>query len=170
MKLFFLKISIFSLVPLIGFLGCDLVSNKDDGKNIPVALVALVVASNPTSSTTPPSNLSYTGSPFVFFRNAAISAKIPTVTGKVESCKSNITLPTGISLGNSCNISGTATVNQAATNYTITAANSFGSTSATISIQVKDALCGNGVIEGNEVCDDNNTTNGDGCNNTCSGS
>ncbi|WP_343327906.1 DUF4215 domain-containing protein [Leptospira levettii] len=39
-----------------------------------------------------------------------------------------------------------------------------------MSIQVKDSVCGNGVIEGNEVCDDFNTINGDGCNNTCSGS
>jgi cysteine-rich repeat protein len=29
------------------------------------------------------------------------------------------------------------------------------------------AVCGNGVIEGNELCDDGNITNGDGCDNTC---
>ncbi|WP_265352241.1 DUF4215 domain-containing protein [Leptospira soteropolitanensis] len=124
MKYSFLKKFVFSLISLVGILGCDLVSSKDDGKNIPVELVALVVATTPASPSTPPSNLSYAGTP---------------------------------------------TVNQALSNYTITAANSFGSTSATISIQVKDAVCGNGVIEGNEVCDDNNATNGDGCNNTCSG-
>ncbi|WP_279627940.1 DUF4215 domain-containing protein [Leptospira brenneri] len=36
-------------------------------------------------------------------------------------------------------------------------------------MEFKDSLCGNGIIEGNETCDDNNTTNGDGCNNACSG-
>ncbi|MBL0953452.1 MAG: putative Ig domain-containing protein [Leptospira sp.] len=157
---------LFSLVILFGILGC---LGKDNGNDLPVDLVALITASNATNSTTPPSNLSYAGNPFVFFRNAAISAKIPTFTGRVESCKSNVTLPAGISIGNTCNITGTATANQSATNYTISATNSFGSTSTTISIQVKDSVCGNGVIKGNEVCDDSNTFNGDSCNSTCSG-
>ncbi|TGM60360.1 putative Ig domain-containing protein [Leptospira vanthielii] len=169
MNHFVLKIFVFSLFPLIGFLGCDLTSGKEDAKFTPAELITLVVASNPGNSSSPPSSLSYTGSPYVFFRNTAISAKVPSVTGKVESCKSNLTFPVGINLGNTCTISGTPTANQAATNYIITAENSFGSTSAAISIQVKDATCGNGVIEGNEVCDDNNTINGDGCNNACSG-
>lgn len=29
------------------------------------------------------------------------------------------------------------------------------------------AVCGNGVIEGTEVCDDNNTVGGDGCRSDC---
>lgn len=30
-----------------------------------------------------------------------------------------------------------------------------------------ESLCGNGVIDSGEVCDDGNTANGDGCSNTC---
>jgi cysteine-rich repeat protein len=28
-------------------------------------------------------------------------------------------------------------------------------------------VCGDGLVEGNEECDDHNTTNGDGCSSTC---
>ncbi|MCW7482821.1 DUF4215 domain-containing protein [Leptospira kanakyensis] len=164
-KLFLYIVSLLFLF----FFGCDLISEKEDKKDL-TSLVAILVATNSNSANiNPPTNLSYTGSPFVFFRNAPISAKVPTAVGTIESCQTNVTMPTGISLSDSCTISGTATANKATTLYTITATNRYGTGSTTISIQVKDSLCGNGVIEGLEVCDDNNATNGDGCNNTCSG-
>lgn len=37
----------------------------------------------------------------------------------------------------------------------------------TIALRRAVAVCGNGVIEGTEVCDDNNTANGDGCRSDC---
>jgi cysteine-rich repeat protein len=31
----------------------------------------------------------------------------------------------------------------------------------------EDSVCGDGIVNGNEQCDDGNTTNGDGCENDC---
>jgi cysteine-rich repeat protein len=41
------------------------------------------------------------------------------------------------------------------------------SCSGTTSICTPIAVCGNGIVESGETCDDNNTVNGDGCSNTC---
>ncbi|WP_143464325.1 Lcl domain-containing protein, partial [Leptospira kirschneri] len=58
-------------------------------------------------------------------------------TGTVTACNSDIPLPAGLGInGTTCAISGTPTTTQAATNYTITASNAYGSTSTTISIAV----------------------------------
>jgi hypothetical protein len=106
-----------------------------------------ITATNSSGSTTatisitvniaPPSSLSYSGSPYTFTQNVAISAKTPTFSGSVSSCTSNPTLPTGLGInGTTCVISGTPSVLQSANNYTITATNSSGSTTATISIAV----------------------------------
>ncbi len=47
---------------------------------------------------------------------------------------------------------------------------SYGNPAAntTYDIRIDITQCGNGIVEGTEVCDDGNTTSGDGCNNTCS--
>ncbi|MCP5498469.1 MAG: DUF1554 domain-containing protein [Leptospiraceae bacterium] len=90
-----------------------------------------------TINADPPSALTYTGSPFTFTQNTAISTQTPTKTGTVTSCTSNPTLPNGLSIdATTCAISGTPTTAQAATTYTITASNTYGSTTASISITV----------------------------------
>ena len=106
-----------------------------------------ITASNSSGSTTAtisiavtiaaPSSLSYSGSPFTFTQNVTISPRTPTFSGSVTSCTSSPTLPTGLGInGTTCVISGTPSVLQSATSYTITASNSSGSTTATISIAV----------------------------------
>ncbi|MCB1144768.1 MAG: putative Ig domain-containing protein, partial [Leptospiraceae bacterium] len=87
----------------------------------------------------PPSSLTYPGSPFLFVQNSAIATQTPTVTGTISSCSSSPALPSGLSLNSAnCVLSGTPTVLQGAANYTITATNSTGSTSTTISIEISD--------------------------------
>jgi hypothetical protein len=83
--------------------------------------------------------LSYNGSPFTYTNGTAITPLNPVNTGgAINSCSPNIALPTGLSLSSSCVLSGTPTAVFAAANYTITATNANGSSSATISITVND--------------------------------
>ncbi|EMK25799.1 putative Ig domain-containing protein [Leptospira kirschneri] len=90
-----------------------------------------------TVNLAPPSALSYAGTPFTFTQGATITTATPSVTGTVTACNSDIPLPAGLGInGTTCAISGTPTTTQAATNYTITASNAYGSTSTTISIAV----------------------------------
>lgn len=90
-----------------------------------------------TVNLAPPSGLTYSGSPYVFVQNTAITTQTPTVTGTVTGCSASPTLPTGLSLSaTTCAISGTPTVTQAATSHTITASNAFGNTTASIDITV----------------------------------
>ncbi|PKA15712.1 putative Ig domain-containing protein [Leptospira haakeii] len=85
----------------------------------------------------PPSNLSYSGSPFTFTQFATISAISPSVTGTVTSCGTSPALPNGLGINSvNCTISGTPMVSQSAVTYTVTAGNSKGSTQTTISIEV----------------------------------
>ena len=88
----------------------------------------------------PPANLVYTGSPYTFTNGTAIITQTPTVTGTITNCTANPSLPTGLSINaTTCAISGTPTATQAATSYTITASNSGGNVTATISIVVSAA-------------------------------
>ena len=90
-----------------------------------------------TTTIVAPASLTYTGSPYSFARNTAITTQTPTLSGTPTSCTANPTLPTGLTISaTTCAISGTPTTNQAATSYTITASNSAGSTTATISIAI----------------------------------
>lgn len=84
----------------------------------------------------PPTSLNFAASPFSFPDFVTITTLTPTVTGTVTSCNSSPTLPTGLTLSNSCAISGMPTVVQANSSYTITASNSGGSTSTNIDIAV----------------------------------
>jgi|JI9StandDraft_2_1071091.scaffolds.fasta_scaffold06041_5 hypothetical protein len=84
----------------------------------------------------PPTSLTYTGSPYSFPDFVTITTITPTITGTVTSCNSSPTLPTGLTLSNSCAISGMPTVVQSNSSYTITASNSGGSTSTNIDITV----------------------------------
>jgi len=84
-------------------------------------------------------NISFAGSPFEYTLNAAIAALTPTNTGgTVVSCESNPTLPAGLTLSNTCVVTGTPTVLATAADYTIIATNSAGSDSKSINITVKD--------------------------------
>jgi hypothetical protein len=85
----------------------------------------------------PPSALTYTGSPYSYTQNSAITTNTPTVTGTVTSCSAAPALPAGLSINaTTCAISGTPTGTQAATAYTITASNAFGNTTANVNISV----------------------------------
>jgi hypothetical protein len=86
-------------------------------------------------------SISYSGSPQTFIRNQATAGWAPANSGgTVESCSSNPPLPTGLSLSNTCAISGTPTVISSAANYAITATNTGGTSTATVSIAVQDEL------------------------------
>jgi hypothetical protein len=86
-----------------------------------------------------PTGLTYSLNPAVYIQNAAITTNTPSVTGTVTSWTvSSGSLPTGLSLGGTGNITGTPTTLQAATNVTIRATNSGGYTECTLSIAVKN--------------------------------
>lgn len=85
-----------------------------------------------------PSSLSYASSPMSLIKDAAISAKSPTVSGgAVTSWSVSPSLPAGLSLNGSTGvITGTPTVASSQSSYTVTASNSGGSTTASIQIAV----------------------------------
>ncbi len=87
----------------------------------------------------PPSALSYAGNPFTFTKNTSVGTINPTVTGTVTGCNASPTLPTGLSISATCVITGTPTALQTTgVNYTITASNTGGSTTANINITIND--------------------------------
>ena len=85
---------------------------------------------------TPPTGLSYGAASFTLSQLALVN--IPAaVSGTVTSCTSSPALPAGLTLtALNCNIAGTPTTVQGAASYTITAANSTGTVSTTISITI----------------------------------
>jgi hypothetical protein len=86
---------------------------------------------------TAPSNLSYSTNPAQYTVNSSITQNVPTVSGTPVSYSVTPTLPTGLNLNSSTGvISGTPTVLTAAENYTVTASNSLGSTTAIVNISV----------------------------------
>jgi gliding motility-associated-like protein len=105
-----------------------------------------VTAENSTGLTTfdiditvriaPPSGLSYFG-PNIFEERVPITTLLPTVSGVVANYTVNPFLPEGLGIDPSTGaISGTPTLSKSATNYTITASNTTGSTGATTNITV----------------------------------
>ena len=88
-----------------------------------------------------PSSLSFSSNPLVLVKNSAMTTQTPTISGGItETCSISPAIPTGLSLDStSCAISGTPTVNQSSTFYTITASNIAGSTSTSINIAVVDS-------------------------------
>ncbi len=88
----------------------------------------------------PPSSLTYAANPVVYTMGRPISANIPHSLGDSPTAYSVApALPSGLTLDAvSGVINGTPTVASPATAYTVTAANSLGSTSATINITVKN--------------------------------
>ncbi|MFO1480915.1 MAG: putative Ig domain-containing protein [Turneriella sp.] len=88
------------------------------------------------AAVTAPSGLSYGAKTITLAQNVAVS-KSASVTGSVASCSVAPALPPGLALDSTtCSISGTPTTTQAATSYTVTAANSAGSTTASVKIAV----------------------------------
>ena len=84
-----------------------------------------------------PSGLSYTPSSITGTVGTAISSLSPSVTGTPTSYSVSPALPDGLSLSTSTGvISGTPTVVAALATYTVTASNSGGSTTATVTIAV----------------------------------
>lgn len=93
-----------------------------------------------TGTVSPPSSLTYTGSPYTYTVGTAITTVTPTITGTVTSCTANPTLPTGLSIiATTCAISGTPNAVSTVTSYSITASNSGGSVTVSISITVNAA-------------------------------
>ena len=90
----------------------------------------------------PPATLSYTTSTAVYTKGAIIALNNPTSTGgAVASYGVSPALPTGLSLSIASGIiSGTPTAMAPTASYTVTASNPAGSTTATLTITVKDAL------------------------------
>jgi len=88
----------------------------------------------------PPSTLSYTTSSAVYTKGTAITANSPTSTGgAVASYSVSPSLPAGLSLSTVTGaISGTPTAVTAMASYTVSASNSAGSATVTLSITVND--------------------------------
>lgn len=90
-----------------------------------------------------PSGLTYNTLTAVYNRTFAISTNAATVIGTVDSFTVSPALPAGLSLNKSTgSITGTPTAISAAANYTVTARNHAGSTTATLSIAVQDPISG----------------------------
>ena len=87
-----------------------------------------------------PSVITYSGSPFTLTNGVAMSADVPTSSGgAVDSWSISPTLPAGLTFDTATGeISGTPTVISPLTTYTITAMNTGGSDSATITLEVND--------------------------------
>lgn len=110
-----------------------------------------VTATNSGGSTTttltitvidvPPTNLSYTNSPVVYTKGVVVAANVPANSGgtvTAYSCSSP--LPAGLSLdAMSGVISGTPTVLSPESDYLVTATNTGGATTASLTITVNDA-------------------------------
>ena len=112
-----------------------------------LALASLVACgggnsgSSGSTATQAPSSLAYPDNPAVCTKGIAIPNDAPTNSGgKVTSYSVSPSLPAGLSLNASTGvISGTPTTLSAVASYTVTASNSSGSTTASLSITVNDA-------------------------------
>ena len=91
----------------------------------------------------PPSALSYTPALASGTVGTPISSLMPTVTGTVASYEVSPALPLGLSLDTSSGvISGTPSAAASSSDYTVTATNGTGSTTATVTIEVVAAPVG----------------------------
>jgi hypothetical protein len=84
----------------------------------------------------PPSALSFGTIPTEFTAGFAISSITPTYTGTVTSCSSSPPLSAGLTLSDTCVLSGTPTTPTGSATYTITATGPGGSTDTTITFAV----------------------------------
>jgi len=82
-------------------------------------------------------NIAYSGSPFTFNKDVAISSITPSNSGDSATWSASPSLPSGLNIDSSTGvISGTPTATSSSASYVITATNSGGSDTATISITV----------------------------------
>jgi hypothetical protein len=117
-----------SATAVAGYLVTASNSQGSDTETVRITVNASLVA---------PTNLSYTVSSAVYGVGTAITPNNPTVTGTVTTYSVNPTLPPGLSISASTGvISGTPTAVAAAANYTVTASNSAGNTTAVLNITV----------------------------------
>ena len=89
-----------------------------------------------------PSGITYSGDPFSLTKDSTVSATPPTYSGgAVTSWSVSPSLPTGLTLDPSTGaITGTPTDITPSATYTVTAANSGGSTTVDITIEVNDVI------------------------------
>lgn len=98
--------------------------------------VGIVSEYSSASAAVAPS-ISFAASVYAPTENTAMTAITPTVSGTITSCTSSPSLPTGMSINSTtCAITGTPTARKTSALYTITAAGSAGSASASITIAV----------------------------------
>jgi hypothetical protein len=115
---------------------------KSDGGDLDAGWAAAVSCFTPCTTPT----ISYSGSPYVFCLNSAISYQTPTVTNSPTSFSISPALPAGLSFNASTGvISGTPTTFTAATNYTITANNGCSGTTS-ISIATGATTTNKGTV------------------------
>jgi hypothetical protein len=106
------------------------------------------VTTNDGSQSSAPTNLLYSQATIVATVGQAITADKPTVTGTVASYSISPSLPAGLHLDGATGVlSGTPTAAQATKTYTVTAANSSGSTVANLHIGVEIAAPKNLVYQ-----------------------
>ena len=88
-----------------------------------------------------PSSIAYSGSPFTLTKDAAMTTATPASSGgAVTSWSISPSVPAGLSFSTSTGeISGTPTAVSSSTSYTVTASNTGGSATTTITILVNDA-------------------------------
>lgn len=92
--------------------------------------------SNPGATLSLPT-ISLNGSPFVFYKDIAITVINPTVTGQQTTYTISPALPNGLSLSSSTGaISGTSSATLATTSFTILATNPVGSNSVSFSMTI----------------------------------
>jgi hypothetical protein len=123
---------------LPGGVKIDTEAIKTQAQQMVAAETAVIIVSDaPISAVAIPKapTISYTSSTSLY-RGVAVSL-VPTNTGSpIDSCAVSPALPAGLSLSNTCVISGTPTTDQTASDYEITATNSIGTGSVTLSISV----------------------------------
>jgi len=120
--------------------------SKHNGHRIVLLLISLLLAScgggggSSPPATVAPSDLQYPSAP-AFTVQVAISTLTPTVTGEVASYAVSPALPAGLSFNTGSGaISGTPTAITPKATYTVTAKNSAGSTTASLSLAVNDVV------------------------------
>ena len=119
---------------IYGFNGTGSASTGQANWRIDDLTLALAAGEGPL----PPSNLSYSPSSANGVVGTAILSMIPTMTGEVDAYSIDPALPAGLSINPTTGvISGTPSVAAASANYTITASNGGGSTTAQVTIAIQ---------------------------------
>lgn len=122
------------------------------------------------SETIPPITLTYAKPLYSAFRTFAMTTITPTVTGTISTCTISPTLPAGLIISNTCEISGTPTVSGAGLEYTIEAKNSATTVIAKIKLKVISQTAfrvygtsGSFTIGSANSCSGALATNGENC-------